>query len=108
MGGFAPRVFAQATGDDKRSRIDVDSYTIDAQINPDTQTLTARAAVRFIPLDEQTTSVTLSLTIISTFRRSSTTKGSQSTADATSRKIRSGLPSRRLSPKVSRGHYVSL
>ena len=36
--------FAQ---DNRPARIDVDSYTIDAQINPDTQTLTARAAIRF-------------------------------------------------------------
>ena len=50
--------FAQ---DDKRAHIDVDSYTIDAQINPDTQTVTARAAVRFIPLDDQTTAVTFEL-----------------------------------------------
>ncbi len=38
--------------DDKRPRIDVDSYTIDVQINPGTQTLTARAAVRFVPLEQ--------------------------------------------------------
>lgn len=45
---LAGSVLAQ---DDKRARIDVDSYTIDAQINPDTQTLTAKAAVRFVPAD---------------------------------------------------------
>jgi hypothetical protein len=47
--------------EDKRSRIDVDNYTIDAQINPDTQTLSARAAVRFVPLDDQTSAVTFEL-----------------------------------------------
>ncbi|MEP6716633.1 MAG: M1 family aminopeptidase, partial [Terriglobia bacterium] len=47
--------------EDKRPRIDVESYTIDAQINPDTQTLTARTAVRFTPLDDQTTSVIFEL-----------------------------------------------
>jgi hypothetical protein len=53
---------ASATAqDDKRARIDVDNYTIDAQINPDTQTLTARAAVRFVPLDDRTTAVTFEL-----------------------------------------------
>ena len=36
--------------EDKRTRIDVESYTIDAQVNPDTQTVSARAAVRFTPL----------------------------------------------------------
>src|ERR1700733_445116 len=52
---------ARAQQDDKRPRIDVDNYTIDVQINPDTQTLTARAAVRFVPLDDQATSVTFEL-----------------------------------------------
>jgi tetratricopeptide (TPR) repeat protein len=47
--------------EDKRPRIDVDNYTIDVQINPDTQTLTARAAVRFVPLDDQIASVTFEL-----------------------------------------------
>jgi aminopeptidase N len=47
--------------DEKRSRIDVDNYAIDAQINPDTQTLAAHVAVRFIPLDDQTTSATFEL-----------------------------------------------
>jgi len=47
--------------DEKRSRIDVENYVIDAQINPDTQTLAARVAVRFIPLDDQTTSATFEL-----------------------------------------------
>src|SRR5665213_1331750 len=47
--------------DDKRSRIDVDNYVIDAQINPDTQTLTAKATVRFIPLDDQTSTATFEL-----------------------------------------------
>ena len=54
---LAGSCFAQ---DDKRPRIDVDSYVIDAQINPETQTLTARAAVRFTPA-EQTSSVTFEL-----------------------------------------------
>jgi hypothetical protein len=52
---------AAAQQDDKRPRIDVDNYTIDVQINPDTQTLTARAAVRFVPLDDQIASVTFEL-----------------------------------------------
>jgi tetratricopeptide (TPR) repeat protein len=49
------------SGEDKISKIDVDSYTIDVQINPDTQTLTARAAVRFVPLDDQIGSATFEL-----------------------------------------------
>jgi hypothetical protein len=57
--------FAQQ--DDKRSRtdvasrIDVESYLIDAQVNPETQTLAARATVRFTPLDDQTNSATFEL-----------------------------------------------
>lgn len=47
--------------EDKRSRIDVESYVIDAQVSPDTQTLAARATVRFIPLDDQITSATFEL-----------------------------------------------
>ena len=55
-------VAAQVAGqDDKRAHIDVENYIIDAQINPETQTLTARAAVRFVPLDDQTTAVTFEL-----------------------------------------------
>ena len=50
--------FAQ---DDKRSHIDVDHYVIDAQINPDTQTLTARATVKFVPLDDSITNATFEL-----------------------------------------------
>lgn len=58
----APAVAQQGGNqEDKRPRIDVDNYTIDVQINPDTQTLTARAAVRFVPLDDQIASVTFEL-----------------------------------------------
>ncbi len=46
---LATNAFAQ---DSRRSRIDVESYLIDAEINPRTQTLTATAQVRFIPLDD--------------------------------------------------------
>jgi hypothetical protein len=58
LGAWALPGLAQ---DDKRARIDVESYVIDAQVNPDTQTLAARATVRFIPLDDQTTSATFEL-----------------------------------------------
>ncbi len=47
--------------EDRRSRIDVESYVIDAQVNPETQTLAARVAVKFIPLDDQTTTATFEL-----------------------------------------------
>jgi tetratricopeptide (TPR) repeat protein len=39
----------------QRSRIDVQSYLIDAQIDPAAQTLTASAMVRFTPLDDTST-----------------------------------------------------
>jgi len=69
-------VVASATAqDDKRARIDVENYTIDAQINPDTQTLTARAAVRFIPLDDQTNAVTFELNNALTISRITDEKG---------------------------------
>jgi hypothetical protein len=61
LGALLAAAPAVAQQDDKRPRIDVDNYTIDVQINPDTQTLTARAAVRFVPLDDQLSSVTFEL-----------------------------------------------
>lgn len=33
---------------DKRTRIDVDAYAIEAQVNPATQTLSAKVTVRFV------------------------------------------------------------
>jgi hypothetical protein len=51
----------QQSQDDKRSRIDVESYVIEAQINPETQTLAARVTVKFIPLDDQVNSATFEL-----------------------------------------------
>ena len=73
MGGFElKRIALVAAGvllaaassvaqDDRRPRIDVDNYAIDADVNPDTQTITARVAVRFTALDDQTPSVTFEL-----------------------------------------------
>jgi len=51
---------AQQNGS-QASHIDVDGYTIDAQINPSTQTLNAHVVVRFVPLDDQTNSATFEL-----------------------------------------------
>ncbi len=39
---------------DRKSRIDVDHYTIDADINLKTQSITAKAAMKFVPLDDRT------------------------------------------------------
>ena len=54
---LAPGLLAQ----DRRTRIDVDAYAIDAQINPNTQTLSAKVSVRFLPLDDNINSVTFEL-----------------------------------------------
>ena len=43
------------------ANIDVDGYTIDAQINPSTQTINAHVVVRFVALDDQANSVTFEL-----------------------------------------------
>src|SRR5712671_1011641 len=45
----------------RAARIDVDNYSIRAQVNPETQSLTARATVRFTPLDDQTSSLVFEL-----------------------------------------------
>src|ERR1700739_1098187 len=45
----------------KRARIDVENYVIDADINPHTQALTANVKVRFIPLDNDISSVSFEL-----------------------------------------------
>jgi len=42
-------------------KIDVENYSIDAEVNPRTQALTATAKVRFIPLDNDVTSASFEL-----------------------------------------------
>jgi tetratricopeptide (TPR) repeat protein len=52
-------LFAVAPGapaQDRRSRIDVDLVTIDAEISPSAQTLSAKAALRLMPLDDNVSS----------------------------------------------------
>src|SRR6266581_6016322 len=46
-----------ANAQERKARIDVDSYAIDADINQRTQSLASKAAVRFTPLDDSTSSV---------------------------------------------------
>ena len=46
---------------DRRSRIDVQQYTIDAEVSPSAQSLAAKASVRFLPLDDNITSVNFEL-----------------------------------------------
>ena len=83
--------FAQG---DRRAQIDVNNYTIDAQINPDTQTLTARAAIRFVPLDDRTTSLTFELNNALTISRIVDDKGQtlQSSRNASENTVRVTLP----------------
>src|SRR5947209_2454270 len=50
-----------AQAQERKTRVDVDRYTIDAEINQRTQSLAAKAAVRFTPLDDNTTSVPFEL-----------------------------------------------
>jgi tetratricopeptide (TPR) repeat protein len=46
---------------ERRSRIDVEHYVINAEINENTQTLAAKVAVRFIPLDDNINNATFEL-----------------------------------------------
>lgn len=52
---------AIAPAQERRSRIDVEHYVINAEINENTQTLAAKAAVRFIPLEDNVTTATFEL-----------------------------------------------
>ncbi len=52
---------AQAPGQERRSRIDVEHYAINAEINENTQTLAAKVAVRFVPLEDNVTAATFEL-----------------------------------------------
>src|SRR4051794_31663717 len=47
--------------DDKRARVDVQRYAIEAQVNPSTQTLAAKVAVTFIPQEDAVNAVTFEL-----------------------------------------------
>ena len=50
-----------AWAQDRRSRIDVELYTIDAEVSPAAQSLTAKASVRFVPLDDNITTAAFEL-----------------------------------------------
>ncbi|HMC61808.1 MAG TPA: hypothetical protein VKJ01_21625, partial [Candidatus Solibacter sp.] len=52
---------AVAQAQDRRSRIDVEQYTIDAEVSPSTQSVTAKVAVRFVPIDDNLTSASFEL-----------------------------------------------
>src|SRR5260370_17058908 len=57
---IAPLLMAQDKGG-KRPRIDVESYVINAEINPHTQALSANVQVRFVPLDNDVSSASFEL-----------------------------------------------
>ena len=50
-----------AQAQDTRSRIDVEHYKIDAEINQRTQTIAATASIRFVPLEDRVSSATFEL-----------------------------------------------
>src|SRR5579862_8452577 len=82
VAALAPAAFAQ---DSRRaSRIDVEDYQIRAQINPETQSLTARVAVRFTPLDDQITSLIFELNNALSISRIMDGKGQQVTSSRSS------------------------
>ena len=55
----AALAFAQA--ERNRARIDVDAYAIEADISPNTQSINAKATVRFMPVDDNVTSASFEL-----------------------------------------------
>ena len=57
---LAPLLAAQQKGS-QAGRIDVDNYSIDADVNPRTQALSANVKVRFIPLDNDMSTATFEL-----------------------------------------------
>ncbi len=52
---------ASAQPPERRNRIDVQDYAIEADLSPNTQNLTAKTTVRFIPVDDGVTSATFEL-----------------------------------------------
>ncbi|HWQ53908.1 MAG TPA: M1 family aminopeptidase [Bryobacteraceae bacterium] len=57
---FAAAAVAPAQ-DQRRARVDVEHYTIDAEVNPNTQSLSAKTTVRFVPLDDNVSAASFEL-----------------------------------------------
>src|SRR5690242_9026330 len=76
-----------------RSRIDVQDYAIDAQVDPGAQSLKATTKVRFIPIDD-VSSVTMELNNALTLDRVTDDDGRQVPASRTSQdmQVRLSLP----------------
>jgi hypothetical protein len=68
---------ASAQAPERRARIRVENYTIDAEIQPATQALIATAEVRFVPLDNNTSSAAFELNNALTVSRVVDGKGAQ-------------------------------
>ncbi len=66
-----------AFAQDRRSRIEVQDYLIDAEVSPNTSTISATATVHFLPLDEGVTSATFELNNALTLRRVVDDQGKQ-------------------------------
>src|SRR5207244_3922990 len=52
---------SMASAQERRSRIDVDRYVINAEVSPRTQSLTGVVAVQFVPLDDNISSASFEL-----------------------------------------------
>ncbi len=50
-----------ATAQERRNRIRADAYAIDAEVSPNTQSISAKVTVQFVPLDDNTTSASFEL-----------------------------------------------
>jgi hypothetical protein len=61
LGLLVMALAAPAQEQQRRARIDVQDYTIDAEISPNTQTLTAKAAVHFTAVDDGISSASFEL-----------------------------------------------
>jgi hypothetical protein len=69
--------FSAAAQEPRRNRIDVQDYTIDAEVSPNTSTISATAAVRFIPVDDNISSVSFELNNALTLKRVVDDQGKQ-------------------------------
>src|SRR5215813_8490799 len=56
-----PVLYLHAQSQDRRARIDIDQYTIEADISPNTQSINAKATVRFTAIDDNVTSASFEL-----------------------------------------------
>ena len=61
----------------RQNRIDVEQYTVDAEINPATSALAVKAAVRFTPLDDNLNTATFELNNALNVSRITTDQGQQ-------------------------------